>query len=700
MLLKLTKPLDKDGVIPIEVEKVTLEMLAVKSKTYSVAKGKNGYGYKEIYCGFDIETTNVIDRDKNIKNAFMWIWQFSFQSFIIIGRTWEQFTDLLCKIIVANKLSKRKRLLLPIANLSFEFQFFRKHFDDIKVFAKQERQPISALLYNCIDCRDVLAISGGSLATLAKNYCTTQKRVGDLDYSILRNKSYVPTDTEYQYIYNDVIILNEYSQYLFENFIHKGFLPLTKTSILRRIMRAQMSKEDKEKILAGFPSQHDYEILMNKVFRGGFVHSSAGNTGLVLFIEKMFDFTSSYPAVMLHFDGFPYGAPIELFNVSRETLFQMLHDDKRFYFKAVFKNLQAIRGHSIESYSKTSKTKCEIVGKRIIDNGRVYFAETLETWLTDYDLRIYNMFYKWDEMHVLAVYEFPEKGKLPEYVLNPMKEFYLKKAQLKKAGMPYALEKEMVNSFYGAMVTRLYKNEITYSNKEWGTDAGSFDFYKARKNQFLLPQWGIYITGVARFNLLRCVYKCDKNRAIPNVVFCDTDSIKLKKYDNVSRETIEKWNNRMKELNKDLPPEFWDIGFLDDETKPTCAFDMGDGLSIRFKNPKIKFKTQGAKRYIFTDSSGDHVTIAGLPKKSLVEYAQKINKNVYDVFNQLVLIPLTDADKITTCYNDDTTTAVVNGEIMTELSSVALYEIPFTMRVVKEYFEFYKFIQKENRGAI
>ena len=686
---------DKNGIIPIEVERVTIEMLTVKSKTYNVARGKHGYGYKQIYCGFDIETTNVIDRDENIKNAFMWIWQFSFQNFIIIGRTWEQFTDLLCKIILANKLNRRKRLLLPIANLSFEFQFFRKHFEEIKVFAKRERQPISALLYNCIDCRDVLAISGGNLASLAKNYCQTKKRVGDLDYSILRNKSYEPNFTEYQYIYNDVIILNEYSRYLFNNFIKKGFLPLTKTGILRDIMKKQMTPADKEIILDGYPSLYDYEILMNYVFRGGYVHSSAANTGIVLFIEKMFDFTSSYPATMLHFRGFPYGQPIELFSVSRETLLKMLHNDERFYFQARFKRIRAVHGHSIES-----KSKCETAGNVIVDNGRIHSADYLTTWLCDYDLRIYNMFYQWESIEILKCYRFPQKGELPAYVLEPMKDFYIKKAQLKKAGLPYALEKEMVNSFYGAMVTHLYKDDIIYKNKTWSTDSDSFDFYKVRKKQFLLPQWGIYITAVSRYNLLRCVYKIDKNRAVPNVVFNDTDSIKLKKFDSVSRETIEKWNARMQELNKDLPPEFWDIGYLDDETKPTNKFDMGNGLKLIIKKPKIKFKTLGAKRYIFTDESGVHVTIAGLPKKSLEKYAERTNRDIYDVFNIYMMIPLESADKLTTAYNDDETSAVVNGEIMTELSSVALYEIPFTMKVIQDYYNFYKWIQKTKRGQV
>lgn len=677
--MKLPKSTDKLKAKPVNIEDVTIPMLTVKAKTHNVQKGKNGYGYKEIYAGFDIETTNVIDREQNIKNAFMWIWQFSYNDYIIIGRTWEQFRDLLCKIIVANKLNKSKRLLLLIANMGFEFQFFRKHFDEIKVFARKERQPISAILFDCIECRDALTLSGGGLADLAKNYTRTQKKVGDLDYSKLRNKSYVPTFEEFQYIYNDVIILAEFSKYLFTTFIKKQhYLPMTKTSINRHEMKSEMCKEDKEKIKDGFPSYHDYKILMNYVFRGGYVHGSCDNIGVKLTLERMFDFTSSYPAVMLHFKYFPWGQPIEVFNVSRETLKQKINENTRFYFKATFTNIHSTTNHSIES-----ENKCLYLQKPIIDNGRVHRAEILTTWLCDYDYRIYSMFYEWDSMIIESFYEFPETAPLPDYVLDPLKTNYIKKAELKKNGENYALQKSFVNSLYGCMVTRLYETEITYSNGQWGETGDKFNFEKVRKKQFLLPQWGIYVTAVARYNLLYNVWKIDKDRGDSNVVFCDTDSMKIKVYDDVSRETIETWNNDIARQNANLPAEFYDIGMFDCENKAP-----------------VTFMTRGAKRYIYEDEKGIHVTIAGLPKKALVDYCEKTGKDIYSVFSTRMMIPFDDSDKLTTCYNDEETSAIVNGEIMTELSSVALFEIPFTMSVTKEYIAFYERMQQARGGII
>lgn len=680
--MKLAPCFDRPDMIPIRAGDVKTEMLYVKAATHAAAHGKYGYGYKEIYCGFDIETTNHIDRESNIKLAFMWIWQFAFDKYIIIGRTWEEFIDILCKIVCANQLSKKKRLLLPIANLGFEFQFFRKHFDNISVFAREERKPLQALLYNCIDCRDVLAISGGSLAQLAKDFTKTQKRVGDLDYSIERNKSYSPNVEEYQYIYNDVVILAEYSKYLFDNFIKtEKYLPITKTAINRHKMKALITPEEKQKVQAGFPSERLYKIMMNQLFRGGYVHSSAANTGFILWLEKMFDFTSSYPAEMIHNKGFPMGDSIRICNIDYKTVCDYVSRETRCFFKIRFKNLQAAIGHSIESESK-----CEIDGKRIIDNGRIYFAEAVTTWLSDIDLKIYQMFYEFDTPEILEFYYFEESSPLPDYVLNPLKSAYEIKAKLKREHKPYAIEKAICNSYYGTMVTRLYTDDIIYNDKKWSTNSNANSFEKLKKKQFLLPQWGIWLTAFCRYNLLYNVWKIDKDRATPNVVFCDTDSIKLKVYDDVSRETIENYNRRMAEMNKDLPPAFWDLGMFDDETKE--------------ETKPLKFKTLGAKRYIYENSKGIHVTIAGLPKGALKAYCERENKDVFEVFSEHMYIDIDSSEKLTTCYNDDETSAIINGEYMHELSSVALFEISFNMNVVGDYISFFINMQNERGGKL
>lgn len=54
---------------------------------YQIGRGKNAYKCYDLCCGFDIETTNYTET----KTAFMYIWQFSINGTVIIGRTWEDF---------------------------------------------------------------------------------------------------------------------------------------------------------------------------------------------------------------------------------------------------------------------------------------------------------------------------------------------------------------------------------------------------------------------------------------------------------------------------------------------------------------------------------------------------------------------------------------------------------------------------------
>ena len=132
----------------------------------NVKGGRKPIYYMQLYCGFDIETTNIIY--DNTKTAYMYIWQLAFNDFVLLGRTWEEFIQVITMVKRLNGLSKSTRIIIWIANLSFEFQFIRKRVNITRVFAKEKRKPMYAMIDDCIELRDPLLISGGSLAQLAK----------------------------------------------------------------------------------------------------------------------------------------------------------------------------------------------------------------------------------------------------------------------------------------------------------------------------------------------------------------------------------------------------------------------------------------------------------------------------------------------------------------------------------------------------
>lgn len=419
-------------------------------------KGKRKKSYLQLYCGFDIETYTTSDR-----YGYMYIWQFSIYgkngNYIIIGRKWSEFVALINTLIYDLNLSDERRIIIGVALLSFEHQFMKKHFIGrwSKVFAKEKRQPIYAFIDNCVEFRDVLMITGGSLKTLAKEYTKTQKLVGDLDYEIPRNYMTELSETELQYCYNDVAIVSEFMEYLFTTYIIPDkYIPLTKTGLLRREVKKAMSKNGNgvkrdimREIYRCYPSSYGlYKNLMMWAFRGGYTHANIRHVNRVIDGVSSSDITSSYPFTMLSYSGFPC-SPLKKEPPSE---FETLYNSGKYclIFCATFTNLQATTDHSIES-----KSKCLYISPdAIIDNGRIRKA-TCTVWLTELDFQMYkDYFYKWDNMEIHELYS-SVKGRLPKYLLMPLANAYEKKAKMKHEGKggstEYALYKSLVNSAYG-----------------------------------------------------------------------------------------------------------------------------------------------------------------------------------------------------------------------------------------------------------
>lgn len=668
----------------VEYKNLTDEKLIIKNPEYKqMARGRNGYKFIKVHAGFDIETTNKLVGENKL--AFMWIWQFSFNDLIIIGRHWNEFNELLRRICILNHLNSKTRMIIWIANMSFEFQFMRKWVNVTKIFARTTRKPLQAIVMNCFEFRDALAITGGSLETLANDYTKTKKLVGDLDYSIERNDEYpiLEIPKELQYCINDVLILKEFSEYMWNNFIEPfAWLPLTKTGIIRKPIKdfVKSNKEISAFIYESFPNEKLYRFMMNWVYRGGYVHALASIVGQVIDCVSI-DLTSSYPAQMFHH----YNCMGELYDVPVTDAIKLMQTHC-VIIHAVFKNIKPLTGHSLESKSKLMNYSKDC----IFDNGRLVSGSFIEVGLTELDFKNYLELYDWDEMEILHAWA-GKRGNLPDWLLNPLKHDYIAKATKKANGESYALEKGKVNSYYGMACTRIYSTLISYNNKkdEWFETEEGFDFEKERKKAFLLPQWGVWISAWARYEILQFLLKLDNGN---DAYYMDTDSIKVGNFEK-HKKIIEEYNKKQEELNRSI--------FNSEEL--TIFHDLGcfDLENSKEENPHIKLKTLGAKRYIYQTSSGKLCsTIAGLPKKALIEYCEKNKITIFDVFNDGMKLDLVDSDKRTTFYNDEETSAIIDEKIMTEKSSVCIYDIPFTLGMAPDFITYLSRIEYKRDGKI
>ena len=646
---------------------------------------KKEINYYKLYCGFDIETTNVETEDKHL--AFMYHWQFIIASdssaMVFTGRTWAAFLHLFEELAKHYNLTPENRLLIWVGNLGFEFQFCRKYFDwdPEDFFAREERHPMKCRT-DGFEFHEALTISGGSLAQLAKDYTKTQKLTGDLDYSVQRNsKTPMPAGSkELDYCINDVVILAEWSKYIFDSYIIPDKrIPLTKTGLLRSECRRALEeklgydgvKQYRSLIYEAFPDEKTYTEWFRYLFRGGYVHSNILMTGFT--IEGLgvdsYDITSSYPAVMNLFPEYP----LEKFK--KVDYIPKYLKEYACILRVTYINIRRKYAHSIESKSKAIILEGSKEYPVIIDNGRIAQAAKLSVLITNIDAQLYSDFYDYDKMIVEECY-ISKKGYLPIFIRKTLNKHYKHKAELKLQHLndtpEYVISKQKVNSFYGMMVTRIELDKITYED-DWEVLEKELDFTEELKSQFLLPQWGIFVTSLSRRQLLSVVKEITEaigdgsGEDGAGVIYCDTDSIKY--YDPKKKvpEIIERFNQNIHALQqkaKLTDPAFFDLGTYD------------------YEGHYEKFKTLGAKRYLTSEKGKIKATIAGLPKASLLKYDGDPFE-LFDLDGMLIDTELSLKNGIS--YNDEHTSALVDGELMEEESSAGIFAMNFTMNLDKIY---------------
>ena len=152
-------------------------------------------------------------------------------------------------------------------------------------------------------------------------------------------------------------------------------------------------------------------------------------------------------------------------------------------------------------------------------------------------------------------------------------------------------------------------------------------------------------------------------------MYSDTDSIKvLKGCDTIFNEYNEKTLNLNKKICNELK--------LDIEIyKELGLFDLEETYS--------KFKTWGAKRYIYSVGDKTKAVIAGMPKKTINDYVKQNGaKALNDKFNP-------NMSFFVSCKNAHTyhgeSTAIIDGQEMHTLGKKKKKKKQFTMTVEKAF---------------
>ncbi len=702
---------------PSDIDNILSE---IKYYCVQVKKPNTKISYINIPCAFDIETSSFYYHGE--KCAVMYMWSFGIYGKVVIGRTWEQFLDIIKKVSETLCLDENIRLICFIHNLSYEFQFFRKYFNWTKIFAARKREPIYALTDLGIEFRCSYILSGYSLFNIGKNLIKykIEKLTGYLDYTQIRHTKTPLSLKECKYSANDVRVVMAYIMERIEIDGNIIKIPLTKTGYVRIHTRNNCFYENGIRgkknykyvrymdLIKSMRLTYDEYLQLKRAFAGGFTHANPFTPGKVFKCVTSFDFTSSYPAVMVA-EKFPMSSS-EVVQIESKEQFEKYLKCYCCLFDIEIWDLEPILWY--ENY--ISESRCRELQSPVVDNGRIISAKHLKLTITEQDYLVIRKFYKWDKARVYN-FRIYRKGYLPTDFIKTILKLYADKTTLKGVQgkeAEYLSKKEMINSLYGMTVTDIIQPIITYTNETiegWSENSCDFEKeifkYNNSSNRFLFYPWGVWVTAYARRNLFTGIMEFSDD-----YIYSDTDSIKVQNAEK-HMNYINKYNDIItKQIETAL--NFHNIPL--DSAKPKTVDGIEKPLGVwDFDGHYSRFKTLGAKRYLIEYSNDIRnkkiyrgrilVTVAGLNKVKGSEYLS--NGWYYDIktkteynspferFNENAIFPKDDSGRLIHTYIDNTRSGVITDYLgnvaeFKEETSVHLEQSEYSMKISNKYFEF------------
>ena len=619
----------------------------------------------------------------------MYHWQMCIGGVVVYGRTWEDWLELMRELSEWLKLNEERRMVIYVHNLSYEFQFIRDFLKDdlggFEVFATASRTPIYVMSGAGFEFRCSYKLTNMNLQKATENELGVVhvKAAGDLDYRKIRTSKTPLNKTEFGYCISDVISLYELIE---RRLINEGdditSIPLTSTGYIRRECRNVTRKDRhyRDRVFLKQRMDADVYTLLKEAGRGGNTHANRFMSNRVWYDIDSYDVTSSYPyqqlTQVMPCSKFSYYGDVE----SEEELDGLLKENACL-FRIILTNVRIKKNVPIP-YIPTAKLWRHGNGR--FDNGRVLSIEWLCMTVTDIDWKIIKAQYDYDSLSISDFY-IAKYGYMPESLRKQILYYFAQKTELKakiaaetdpdrKANWIYLYNKmkNRLNSVFGMTFTDPVRASITID------DSGAWDittpdiqdsldkFYKSR-NSFLVYAHGVWTTARAREHLQKLVDIVGADKAI----YIDTDSCKGI-MDDIVKKRIEAENDNIRKLCEergayvDYEGRRYYLGVYDHET-------AGE--------PYKDFKTLGAKKYCYTDSSGFHITVSGVQKKIGAREMKSI-----DNFKPGFIFK--EAGGKTLYYNDDKKHYItVDGVTMLTASNIGMIDSTYKLGVTGEYAE-------------
>lgn len=638
--------------------------------------GKKEEYYYNIPAALDIETSSFwID---NTPQETVYLWQFGIGRYRVYGRNIEEYIDFI--EYIAKYLEEDTRLVIYVHNLSYEFQHIRFYHNWKEVFARKTYHPIRALTDSNLEYRCSQILTNKSLEQVGKDLKNPIKKLNEsFNYNEIRTSETPLTEDELKYSEVDIDIVIALIYECIENDGDISKIPMTSTGYVREDVRGRCFDNENYKSLMRrlWITPREYDFL-KWAMAGGFTHANHFHARKVLKNVDSADLRSAYPGQMI----------LQTYPMSEGT--QLNREDRRNIQRIIEKYhvIMHIRLRNVKSRWRgdhiISRSRCLTCSNGVFDNGRVISADVCELICTEIDYAYFIEFYKIEQVEILDGYYY-KPDKLPIEIRLSTIEYFRGKTLFKGVKgeeVHYTKSKNKLNSIYGMMVTDIVMDKVNY-NGNWNSTTppikGAISQYNNGKNRFLFYPWGVYVTAYTRARIWGAILECGED-----YVYSDTDSVKILNmekhiewFENENNEVIEATKELAKELN--LPYEY-----ITPKGQVMGTWDLDDGHYS-------KFKTLGAKRYIYTDRDTGklHITLAGCNKKSGLEYIKSKN-NPYAFFDNRMVIPDTHSGRLIHRYIDEPMQGTVIDRDGVERkyytrSGVHLYPGEFTLKISSEY---------------
>ena len=347
-----------------------------------------------------------------------------------------------------------------------------------------------------VSIRDSLKLLPMSVDRIAKSFnLPDDEQKGSIDYEMHRPIGYKPTDQEWNYIRNDVLIVARALRIEFD----AGLDRMTAGSNAFHGFKEMFGKKE---FTSTFPViEPEVDSVIRKAYRGGFTYCDERFKGVDVGPGISCDFNSMYPSVMLKY-FFPVGKPVGFDGEYKQD------NDFSLYVQALTCTFRLKKNGipMIQLQGNWLYAQHEYLKEVIEPASLVLTSVDLKLFFDNYDVFVMS----WD-----GGYKFRAKrGLFDSYITTWRKE------KETSTGGRREIAKLMLNSLYGKFGTNTnVTQKIPYMDEDKVVRLSTDD--EEIRDPIYIPV-AAFVTAYARDELIRAIMANRKR-----FIYCDTDSLHL-----------------------------------------------------------------------------------------------------------------------------------------------------------------------------